>query len=185
MEIESVFPEIEAIEDDALRTAVSSAWTSAAGVNGIEIDELEAVPWYPPAQLELGLDADDVLLVDHVRDVIECALGLAESLSDRAYTPDVDVDTVLAGALVHDVSKLYEFDGMDETEIERLLGHPHFGVAIAARANLPVEVIHVILAHTPRTAVEPATIEAELVRRADEAAAAAIRANVIEDLRGP
>ncbi|MFT4905617.1 MAG: hypothetical protein ACI8UR_002195, partial [Natronomonas sp.] len=35
MDIESVFPEIESIEDDTLRTGVSTAWTTAAGVNGL------------------------------------------------------------------------------------------------------------------------------------------------------
>jgi hypothetical protein len=96
---------------------------------------------------------------------------------------EVDLDTVIAGALVHDVSKLYEFDGMERTEVGELLGHPCYGVAVVSRANLPVEIAHVVLSHSPRTSVEPATLEAELVRRADEAAAASIRAGAVDDLR--
>ncbi|TKR26378.1 HD domain-containing protein [Natronomonas salsuginis] len=183
MDIQTVFPEIEAIEDDALRSSVAAAWATAAEDNGIDIADLEAVPWFPPAQRELGIADDDVLLVEHVRDVTACAVGLAESLTDRRYVPNIDMDVIVAGALVHDVSKLYEFDGMERTEIGRLLGHPHFGVLVTARADLPVEMAHIVLSHTPRTNVEPATLEAELVRRADEASETAIKANVLTDLR--
>ena len=48
-------------------------------------------------------------------------------------------------------------------------------MAVVSQANLPVAVAHVVLSHSPRTSVEPATLEAELVGRADEAAAAAAR----------
>jgi hypothetical protein len=50
-------------------------------------------------------------------------------------------------------------------------------------AGLGSEVAHVVLSHSSRTVVEPATIEAELVRRTDEAAAAAIRTRAVTDLR--
>jgi HD superfamily phosphodiesterase len=185
MDIEAVFPEIETIEDDTLRTGVASAWTSAAGVNGLDLEELPEVPWLPPAQDDLDMAAEEALLVDHVRDVTACALGLAESLLSRDADGDLDIDldTVIAGALVHDVSKLYEFDGMDRTEVGRLLGHPYYGVSVVSRANLPVELAHIVLSHSSRTSVEPATMEAEIVRRADEVAAASIRSTAVEDLR--
>lgn len=183
MDIEAVFPEIETIEDDTLRTGVASAWTSAAGVNGLDIDELPEIPWLPPAQKDLDMDADEALLVDHVQDVTSCALGLAESLLARNDDLEIDIDTVIAGALVHDVSKLYEFDGMERTDVGRLLGHPYYGVAVISRANLPVDIAHIVLSHTSRTNVEPATIEAEIVRRADEVAAASIRSSAVDDLR--
>lgn len=183
MDLESIFPEIEAIEDETLAQSVSSAWTTAAEQNGIELSELETVPWFPPAQRELEINAEDALLIDHVRDVTNCAIALAETLGDRPWIRDLEVDTVIGGALVHDISKLYEFDGMERTDIGRLLGHPYFGVAVASRANLPTEILHIILSHTSRTAVEPATLEAEIVRRADEVAAAGIRAQAVTDLR--
>lgn len=183
MEIEAVFPEIETIEDDTLRTGVASAWTSAAGVNGLDIEALPEVPWFPPAQQDLDMDAEEAFLVDHVKDVTACAIGLAESLLSRDDDLEIDIDTVIAGALVHDVSKLYEFDGMERTEVGRLLGHPYYGVAVVSRANLPVDIAHIVLSHSSRTDVEPATLEAEIVRRADEVAAASIRSDAVEDLR--
>ena len=171
MDIESVFPEIEGIEDDGLRTGVATAWTTAAGVNGLDVADLPEQPWLPPERRA----EDPERLVDHVRDVTACAVGLAESLLERRPDVAVDLDTVIAGALVHDVSKLYEFDREARTELGDLLGHPHYGVAVVSQANLPVAVAHVVLSHSPKTSVEPATLEAELVGRADEAAAAAAR----------
>ena len=171
MDTESVFPEIEGIEDDGLRTGVATAWMTAAGVNGLNVADLPEQPWLPPERRA----EDPERLVDHVRDVTACAVGLAESLLERRPDIAVDLDTVIAGALVHDVSKLYEFDREARTELGDLLGHPYYGVAVVSQANLPVAVAHVVLSHSPKTSVEPATLEAELVGRADEAAAAAAR----------
>ncbi len=176
--IRSAFPELEAIEDDELRAGVIDAWTTAVAEH--DIDDITAVPWFPPSQRELGLD--DEYLVDHVRDVTACAITVTETLLERRPA-DVSLDTVIAGALVHDVSKLAEFDGMDETAISGLLGHPHYGVYSVAQADLPVELAHIVLSHTSRTTVEPATLEAEIVRHADEIAAAAIRSRATDDLR--
>jgi HD superfamily phosphodiesterase len=176
--VRAAFPEIGEIADEQLRTGVVDAWTTAMAEAGVE--DLDAVPWLPPTQRELGIE--DATLVAHVRDVTAGAVALAETLLDRRDAA-VDVDTVLAGALVHDVSKLAEFDGMERTAVGDLLGHPYYGVHVVARADLPVEMAHVVLSHTSRTTVEPATLEAEIVRRADEVAAAAIRSTAVEDLR--
>ncbi|ELZ05165.1 HD domain-containing protein [Natrialba aegyptia] len=176
--VRTAFPELDTIEDDDLRARVVDAWTTAIAEN--EIDDLTTIPWLPPTQRELGLRNE--FLVDHVRDVTACAVAFAETLLERRALP-LSLDTVIAGALVHDVSKLAEFNGMDETAVYGLLGHPYYGVHVVARADLPIELAHIVLSHTSRTAVEPATIEAELVRRADEVAAAAIRSRATDDLR--
>jgi hypothetical protein len=176
--VREAFPELASIDDPDLREGVLRAWTTACEDAGVT--DLEAVPWLPPTQAEL--DLPDERLVPHVRDVTRGALALAEILTEREAVA-IDVDTLVAGALVHDVSKLAEFDGTEPTAVYDLLGHPHYGVHVAASAGLPVAVQHVLLAHTARTSVEPATIEAELVRRADEAAAAAIRSTRLADLR--
>ena len=179
-DIRATFPEVDAIEDDELRAGVADAWATAAAENGVE--DLTDVPWLPPTQRELGLD--DERLVDHVRDVTTCALALTEALHERRSDAlSLDLDTVVAGALVHDVSKLAEFAGMDETSVYDLLGHPYYGVHVVARVGLPIELAHVVLSHTDRTAVEPATIEAEVIRRADEVASSAIRWRATDDLR--
>ncbi|WP_144903476.1 HD domain-containing protein [Halobellus captivus] len=178
--VRATFPELDAIEDDELRSGVVDAWATAMAENGI--DDLRGVPWLPPTQRELGIE--DETLVGHVRDVTAGSIALADVLSERRGDKlDLDLDVVVAGALVHDVSKLAEFDGMDDTPVYDLLGHPYYGVHVVARVGLPIELAHIVLSHTGRTNVEPATIEAEIVRRADEVAAASIRWRATDDLR--
>lgn len=176
--VRAAFPELDAIDDEDLRNGVVDAWSSAMTTCGV--DDLEAVAWLPPDQRRL--DLPDETLVSHVRDVTAGAVALAETLVERRDA-DVSLDTVVAGALLHDVSKLAEFDGMDATPVYDLLGHPYYGVHFVAAAGLPVELAHVVLSHTSRTSVEPATLEAAIVRRADEVAASAIRWRATDDLR--
>ena len=178
-QVRDAFPELDTIDDAALRSGVVDAWTTA--ITETDVDDLAAVPWFPPVQQDLGIE--DEPLIDHVRDVTAMAADLAGTLLERRAATDLSMDTVLAGALVHDVSKLYEFDGQESTEIERYLGHPHYGVYVVAAAELPVTVQHIVLSHSGRTSVEPATLEAEIVRRADEVAASAIRLESLDDLR--
>jgi putative nucleotidyltransferase with HDIG domain len=178
-DVTGAFPAVESIRDDDLRDRVIDAWVDALAETGWDVDD---APWYPPEQARLGLP--DETLVDHVNEVVDASVALAEVLVDhRGDRLDVDVDLVLAGALIHDISKLYEFDADGATDVEHFFGHPHYGVYPAARAGLPPEVVHVTLSHTALTGVEPATIEAEIVRRADQTVASAIRAGAVDDLR--
>ena len=179
-QVDRAFPEIDDVEEATLRAAVRRTWTQAVEENGVA--DLVSVPWLPPEQVRL--DLPDETLVGHVRDVVAGSVALAESLgATRGERFECSMDLLLAGALVHDVSKLYEYADGGETETGRLLGHPHFGVHVTAEAGLPVAVQHVVLAHSHRSAVEPATLEAELVSRVDQVAAAAIRLRAVDDLR--
>ena len=179
-QVRAAFPAVERIQDEALREGTLRAWEIAMADNGVE--ELADVPWFPPAQAKL--DVPDETLVGHVREVVDGSVALAETLvSARGDRVDLSMDVLLAGALVHDVSKLYEHHGHEETPTGHFLGHPHAGVHPTMAAGLPAEVVHVTLAHTDRTTVEPATLEAEIVKRVDEVAAAAIRMRSLEDLR--
>lgn len=177
-QVRESFPELDAIDDHDIRHGVEDAWRTAMTETGVE--DLASVPWYPPVQRRLDIEGET--LVDHVRDVSTIAIDLAETLVERRGT-DLSIDIVIAGALVHDVSKLYEFDGLEDTDVQRLLGHPHYGVHVVAAADLPVAVQHVVLSHSGLTSVEPATIEAEIVHTADAIAAAAIEIRAVDDLR--
>ncbi|MFC7136501.1 HD domain-containing protein [Halobaculum litoreum] len=183
-DLADVFPALDAIADPDLRDGVVEAYAVALG--DTDWGDLREVPWLPDEQARLGLP--DESNVDHVNEVTALAVGMADELRTRRPALGLDRDLVVAGALLHDVSKLYEFapgaSGDDAgTVYYDLLGHPYVGVAVCERAGLPVEVSHVVLSHTSRTAVEPATPEAAIVRRADEVAAAAIRWGGVDDLR--
>ncbi|QZY00055.1 HD domain-containing protein [Halobaculum rubrum] len=196
-----VFPSYDGIEDPGLRAGVRDAYALALAET--EWDDLRAVPWLSDEQARLGLP--DETNVEHVTDVAALATALADGLLDRRPDLGLDRDLVVAGALVHDISKLYEFSpedaahgdgtgdsagdtahddgGSHGTDYYDLLGHPYVGVHVCEAAGLPVELSHIVLSHTGRTSVEPATLEAEVVKRADEVAAAAIRSRALADLR--
>ncbi|MFC7068046.1 HD domain-containing protein [Halobaculum lipolyticum] len=183
-DLADVFPALDDIRDDSLREGVVAAYALALG--DTDWTGLREVPWLPDEQARLGLP--DETNVDHVNEVTALATGLADGLLASRPALDLDRDLVVAGALLHDVSKLYEFapgaDGADAgTAYYDLLGHPYVGVYVCETAGLPVELSHVVLSHTSRTAVAPATLEAEVVKRADEVAAAAIRSGAVDDLR--
>ncbi len=167
-DVRAALPEVAEIADDDLREGVLDAWEAALAESGVA--DPDDLPWLPPEEEKrLGISESGVA---HVRDVTRGAVALADALADRF---EVDVDLVVAGALVHDVSKCYEFDGDERTRIYDLLGHPYYGVHAVVAAGLPVELAHVVLSHSPRTSVEPATLEAAIVKAADDAAAAGIR----------
>lgn len=179
-DIRETFPEVTEIQDADLRAGVVDAWALALEENGTP--DLETVPWLGPYQAALGLT--DEFLADHIRDVTAAAVGIADAFADRHGPPvDIDRDTVLAGALVHDVSQLAECDGEEWTETGRLLGHPHYGVYVTRSVGLPVAIQHIVLSHTTVTDVAPGTIEAAIVERADGATANMLRSRALDDLR--
>lgn len=177
-----LFPELTHIESNTLRAQVISAWQTACSENDIAAAELTEIQWQPPEQNRLGIA--DAPLIEHVRDVAQGAIGLGELMIDRRDV-EVSLDLIVAGALVHDVSKLYEYEFSTGTltPIGDRIGHPHYGLYVAGTAGLPVEVLHILIAHSSRTSVDPATLEAEIVRRADEVAAGAIRQQGVDGLR--
>ncbi len=175
-DVAAIFPELDRIDDPDVRAGVRECWEVAR--DDADVESLASVPWLPPTQREL--DLPDETLVGHVHDVVAGAVALGESL-EQTRGATVDYDLLVGGALVHDVSKLYEFDGMTDTEVYDLLGHPYYGVVTVTNAGLPVEYAHIVLSHTSRTTVEPAFLEAELIKRADEAAARDIRLRAERD----
>lgn len=193
-DLAAVFPAYAEIDDAGLRTGVRDAYALALAET--DWDDLRAVPWLPDEQARIGLPGETA--VEHVNDVAALATALADELLVCRPGVGLDRDLVVAGALVHDISKLYEFSpedaaGLDggEASADRpygtdyydLLGHPYAGVHVCEAAGLPVALSHVVLSHTGRTGVEPATLEAVVVGRADEVAAAAIRSRALADLR--
>ncbi|MFB6310340.1 MAG: HD domain-containing protein [Salinirussus sp.] len=172
------FPHVERIEDDDLREKTIQAWVMALRDN--DVDDIGDLPWFPPAQEEFNLGT--VRGIDHIRDVTELAIAMTEQLAEsRAVEPSLDM--VIAGALLHDVSKIYEFDGMASTPIEDLLGHPYYGIVITFEVGLPIELAHIVLCHSPQTNVEPAILEARIVETADEVAADVLVAEDSTELR--
>lgn len=109
------------------------------------------------------------------------------SVADRCLsllTPETDVDLLVAGALLHDAGKVYDYDWsglvISMTESGRLLGHIAQGLLLVDRhakdcPDLAPErlslLLHLIASHHGKlewgSPVEPCTLEAVLLHEAD------------------
>ena len=84
----------------------------------------------------------------------------------------IDVDVVIAGAILADVGKLLEYeigpDGLArQSERGEALRHPFTGVALALECGVPDAVCHVIAAHAGEGEQVKRTTEAFIVHHAD------------------
>lgn len=161
-------PEISEIRDANLRERVVATWMLA----------VEEAPYGHLGECAFGPDVPSLSLVEHIRGVVHCAQALAQTM-ERDFGLGVDHDVMLAGALLHDVSKAMEFKRVDgkvvPTEVGEKLGHATMGVEIARRAGLPMSVVHIIAAHSPYSPVVPRSVEAVLVIYADVASVDLLR----------
>jgi putative nucleotidyltransferase with HDIG domain len=84
----------------------------------------------------------------------------------------VDIDTVIAGAILADVGKLLEYElGADgvarQSERGEALRHPFTGVALALECGVPDSVCHIIAAHAAEGELVKRSTEAFIVHHAD------------------
>jgi HD superfamily phosphodiesterase len=65
---------------------------------------------------------------------------------------DLDLDTIIAAGLVHDVGKLLEYcrkgRAVSKSKHGRLVRHPISGYGLALEVGLPLEIAHIIAAHS-------------------------------------
>jgi 23S rRNA maturation-related 3'-5' exoribonuclease YhaM len=165
-QIEEVFPELDEIEDDELRQQVVRSYEIT--IEEGEFDPLTDAPWGPHFE-----EAGDQRLVTHVREVVAISIAVTDCMMGLRRI-DVNRDYVVAGALVHDISKFFEYAGDTPTNIRNLLVHPHFCVYVLEKANIPVEVQHIAISHTGRSSIKPNTMEARIVSKSDWLAAESI-----------
>jgi len=163
-EIVEAFDSLDEIEDEELRTTVVDIWKTALEENGYK--SIYDLTWWPPFLEATG----EQYQVDHVRDVTKCAIAITESLEETQEGLDVDRDLVVAGALLHDVSKAYEIDGEDTSELQEWLPHPHYSIHLLAEADVSQHLQHIVFTHSEVSGIEPRSIEARIVRVADEIA---------------
>jgi putative nucleotidyltransferase with HDIG domain len=84
----------------------------------------------------------------------------------------VDMDVVIAGAILADVGKLLEYE-LDENgqavqgAYGKYLRHPFSGVSLAEECGVPAEVCHIIAAHAGEGDMIKRSTEAYIVHHAD------------------
>ena len=83
----------------------------------------------------------------------------------------IDLDTVISGAILADVGKLLEYEKKGDQTVQsnrgQLLRHPFTGVALAIECSLPDAVCHIIATHAAEGDLVKRSTEAYIVHHSD------------------
>lgn len=163
-------PEIGWIDQDELRNKVLNAWAAALAASGIQkIGDMKPSGNYDSKPLRTGTQAD------HIRSVTRIALNMAEEFEANFPGFKYDRDTLIAGALCHDIGKVWEFD---PNNVERWrqspaangmpsIRHPGYGVYICLTLELPEAIAHIAGAHSGEGELLQRSLENTIIRWAD------------------
>ena len=164
--IERLWPELEWIAEGGLREKVAKAWKLAFERSPLEPSDLEEIPF------TLLLPNCPATFMEHKRCVVHIARRSAEAMQEflgRALP--IDLDTVIAGAILADVGKLLEYEKQDgvarQSPRGKLLRHPFTGVALCIECGLPDAVSHIVAAHAGEGDMVRRSVEATIVHHAD------------------
>lgn len=162
-EIEAAFPLVRELPGPT-REAIVRLWQEMA---------LES-SWQRLVDCPYSPDRQGVSLVAHTNAVTEAALALlqVERLhGDGRVTADRHL--VIAIGLLHDVSKLVEYEPYDGgcrlSELGRRLQHAVYAAHKAMASGVPLDVVEVVVNHTPQSRRHPNTPEGLLIYYADAA----------------
>lgn len=164
--VERLWPELEWITDPLLREATAATWEQALAESPLEPEDLETIPF------TLLVPDCPATFMEHKRCVVHIARRSAEAMQEfLGRSLPIDLDVVIAGAILADVGKLLEYEKVDGTarqsERGKLLRHPFTGVALAMANGVPDEVCHIIAAHAAEGDLVTRSTEAIIVHHAD------------------
>jgi len=165
--IQRLWPEIACIANPQLREQVTQTWVKALERSPLQPDDLNRIPF------TLLVPNCPITFMEHKRCVVHIARESAIAMQQfMGRALPIDLDTVIAGAILADVGKLLEYEiGPDGTsrqsERGEALRHPFTGVALALECGVPDAVCHIIAAHAAEGDLVKRTTEAFIVHHAD------------------
>lgn len=163
-------PELAEVRNEELRRKSVEAWAYALSETSFgRITDIPGEANPGMFCLKRGTQAD------HLRGVARIAVGIADDFSRAFPETRIDRDIVLAGGLMHDVGKAWEFDAANRrrwTEDPSQSGspslrHPVYGAHICIAMGLPEEIVHIALAHSHEGELLWRSLECLIVQRAD------------------
>lgn len=160
--IQGLFSGINDINDPDIRKKVIDLWWGTWKESDFE--RIEDLSQWQSAKEKL-----DISNVEHTNQVVACALAMASAV-ERIQGVKVDRDTLIAGAILHDIDKLLIFhpSSGETTQMGMNLAHTTIGAHLALKAELPLEIVHVIAAHSSNySSTSPKSVEAVIVYHAD------------------
>jgi hypothetical protein len=164
--LEAIWPEIEWIEDPALKEKVYQTWEYALEQSVLSPEDLEVIPF------TLLIKDCDVSFMEHKRAVVHIAVDSARAM--QRFFGDklpINMDYLIAGAILIDVGKLIEYVLEDDQAVVgrtgALLRHPFSGVGLAMRFGVPDEICHMIAVHSKEGDLGKRTTEGLIIHHAD------------------
>jgi putative nucleotidyltransferase with HDIG domain len=167
-QVYKLWPELNWIEDEDLRNKTAKTWEMALERSVLTPDDLNRIPF----TLLCGPDLK-VTFMDHKRSVVHIARDAGQKINDMYHGElTVNMDVLIAGAILADVGKLLEYVLDDKGNAVqgtygKYLRHPFSGVSLAEEAGVPEEVCHIIATHAGEGNMVKRTTEAYVVHHAD------------------
>lgn len=164
--VRTLWPEIDWIRDGALRERVTATWIKAFELSPLSPADLERIPF------TLLIPGCRATFMEHKRCVVHIARRSAEAMTEfLGRELPIDLDTVVAGAILADVGKLLEYEVVSGKAVQSARGkslrHPFTGVHLALACGVPDAVCHIIATHAAEGALVQRTTEAWIVHHAD------------------
>jgi len=167
-EVFKLWPELEWIRNEDLRQKTAQVWKRSLEKSVLTPVDLNRIPF----TLLCGPGLK-VTFMQHKRAVVHIARESGHKMNE--FFGDelpVDMDVLIAGAILADVGKLLEYV-LDENgkavqgDYGRYLRHPFSGVSLAESCGVPPEVCHIIAAHAGEGDLVNRSTEAYIVHHVD------------------
>jgi len=165
-EVRKLWPELEWIEDAELRRKVEDTWVRGFEMSPLVPADLHEIPF------TLLVPDCPATFMEHKRCVVHLSRSAARDMKEHlGHALPIDMDTVIAGAILADVGKLLEYEKVDGKAVQSARGkslrHPFTGVHLAMSCGVPDAVCHVIAAHATEGDLVRRSTEATIVHHAD------------------
>ena len=160
-----LFPEIDWIENDELKEKVLKTLEDALKIGGWEPEDMDKIPF------TLLIKDCPASLLTHFRGVTRMAKKAMEEFN-ALYDYKLDNDTLIAGAILHDVGKLVEYKRDAEgkvvkSDLGKDLRHPFSGVGLAMKNDIPSPICHCIAVHAGEGDGRHRSPEAVVINKCD------------------
>ena len=157
-EIETIFSEeLSWIKDEDLKDKVVLAWKTAADRGNW--NTLDKIPF-------TLLFENSGKLTEHTKRMTHLTKAIYDQRDE-----EINLDFLIAGALLHDVGKILEYEVVDGKVVKGAYGrrfrHPVSGALLAQELGLPEEVVLIIYAHSHEGEKCERTAEAYIVHYCD------------------
>jgi putative nucleotidyltransferase with HDIG domain len=163
-----LWQELMWINDTDLREKTAKTWELALEKSVLTVQDLAVMPF----TLLCG-EGLKVSFMDHKRCVVHIARSSGEKINGMFHGElPVNMDVLIAGAILCDVGKLLEYKKNDSGKVVqsnygKYLRHPFSGVSLAEQCGVPEEVCHIIATHAGEGNLVKRSVEAYIVHHAD------------------